>query len=125
MARLRVARSERRGPLLRIPPAVRSGRFRLRRRRSGRAEARAGVAVSGAGSWLAGTVVPEVAEVELRFADGSTRRLRPTQRVVLAPVAREGERRLTEVVGFDSRGAQIARQPFRPFLPPRAQPGAG
>jgi hypothetical protein len=77
-----------------------------------------GISQSGTGGWLAGDVVPEVAEVELRFADGSTRRLKPTEHFVLAPVGWDGPRRLKEVIGFDSNGGRIARQQFRP-PPPR------
>jgi len=73
-----------------------------------------GISQAAGSAWLAGDVVAEVAEVELHFADGATRRLRPTERFILAPVDWDGDRRLTEVVGFDAAGDAIARQRFRP-----------
>jgi hypothetical protein len=88
-----------------------------------------GLGVSGGGIpgttwWVTGDVVAGVAEIELRFPDGTSRRVVPTERFVLVPVplAATGE---ILVLGFDTRGEEIARQRLTVEPSRRAAPGRG
>jgi hypothetical protein len=76
-------------------------------------------AVNGSlrGSAYFAQVKPSVASVELRFANGTSERVTPSDGFVLAAIA-PGRGRLRSAVGLDRNGKVLGRQNFRPPPPP-------